>query len=110
MPVAAETEIVFVVDVSSFTKNGFIGSTTYNGRPVDLEFDDSEGGVFLTSEVAKRIRVRKGSPLSVLIENERHQVAKTSVAAVGKELRVSDSKIYYAVGKEGGAIIRIRKG
>ena len=106
---APESELVFVVDVTSFTKKGFVGSTTYQGKPVDLEFDDGDAGVFLTSEMAKRIHVRKGSPLSVLIENDRHQLAKTVVAAVGKELRVSDAKVYYGVGKEGGAIVRIRK-
>ena len=106
----AMPEIVFVVDVSSFTKKGFVGSTTYNGKPVDLEFDDYDGGVSLTPDIARRIHVRKESPLSVLIENERRQVSKTKVAKVGKELRVSDARVYYAVGKEGGAIIRIRKG
>ena len=106
---APEAELVFVVDVTSFTKKGFVGSTTYVGKPVDFEFDDGDGGVFLTSEMARRIRVRKGSPISVLIENDRHQLAKTTVAGVGKELRVSDAKVYYGVGKEGGAIVRIRK-
>ncbi len=109
MPEAAEGELVFVVDVSSFTKNGFVGTTTFEGKPVDLEFDDGDGGVSLTSRAAKRIHVRKGSPLSVLVEADRTQLVKTTVAGVGKEFRISDPKVYYAVGKEGGAIVRIRK-
>lgn len=106
---APEAELVFVVDVTSFTKKGFVGTTTYGGARVDVEFDDSDGGVFLSAEMARRIHVRRGSFLSILVENDRHQVAKTRVAAVGKVLRISDAKVYYGVGKEGGAIIRIRK-
>ena len=102
-------ELVFVVDVSSLTKKGFVGTTTYEGRKVDLEFDDNGDGVFLTSEMAGRLHVRKGSPLSVIIEDDRNQVAEAQVAAVGKTIRISDPKVYYAVGREGGAVIRIRK-
>ncbi len=108
-PDVAEGELVFVVDVSSFTKRGFIGTTTFKGRRVDVEFDDGDEGVTLTSEAAKRIHVRKGSPLSLLVEDDRTQVIQTTVAGVGRLLRISQSKVYYAVGKEGGAIVRIRK-
>jgi hypothetical protein len=107
---AAEAELVFVVDVSSFTKKGFVGSTKYEGKPVALEFDDEDKGTFINPEMAKRIHVRKGSPVILLIENERLQEAKTTVAGVASSLRISDAKTYYAVGKEGGAIIRMRKG
>ncbi len=106
---AGPAELAFVVDVSSLTKKGFVGTTTYEGRQVDLEFDDAGKGVFLTSEMAGRLRVRKGSALSVVIEDDRSQVAETLVAAIGKMLRISDPKVYYAVGREGGAVIRIRK-
>ncbi len=102
-------ELVFVVDVSSLTKKGFVGSTTYEGRKVDLEFDDHGEGVFLSVEMARRLRIRKGSSLSILIEDERNQLVNASVAAVGNVLRISDPKVYYAVGREGGAILRIRK-
>ncbi len=105
----SQAELVFVVDVSSLTKKGFVGTTTYQGRQVDLEFDDAGAGVFLTSEMAGRLHVRKGSSLSLIIENERNQVAEVPVAAVGKGLRISDPRVYYAVGREGGAIIRVRK-
>jgi ABC-type lipoprotein release transport system permease subunit len=107
---ADEAELVFVVDVSSLTKKGFVGTTTYHGKQVDLEFDDGGAGIFLTSEMAGRLHVRKGSTLSVIMENERSMIAKATVAGVGSALRISDPKIYYAVGREGGAIVRIRKG
>jgi len=98
-----------VVDVSSFTKNGFIGLTTYDGESVNLEFDDGGGGLLLTSSMAKRIRVKKGSHISILVEDDRTQLVKTTVAGVGKGPRISDPRVYYAVGREGGAIVRIRK-
>ncbi len=110
MASANQAEIVFVVDVSSLTKNGFVGTTEYEGKKVELEFDDGSAGVFLTSEMAGRLRVRKGSRISVVIEGERNEVVGAEVAGVGKALRISDAKAYYAVGREGGAIIRIRKG
>jgi hypothetical protein len=106
---APEPELVFVVDVTSFTKKGFVGSTTYQGKRVDLEFDDGAGGVSLNPEMAKRVHVRKGSSVLLLIENDRIQESKATVSSVGNALRISDPKTYYAVGKEGGAIIRIRK-
>jgi hypothetical protein len=106
---ASAAELVFVVDVSSFTKEGFVGTSTYEGRKVDLEFDDADKGVYLTAEMARRIHVRKGSPVVIAIEEDRNQTAETAVASVGRILRISSAKVYYAVGKEGGAIIRIRK-
>ena len=107
---AGTAELVFVVDVSSLTKRGFVGTTTYQGKGIDLEFDDEGAGVFLTSEMAGRLHVRKGSALSVTIEEDENRVAGSTVAAIGKAPRISDPKVYYAVGREGGAIIRIRKG
>lgn len=109
MAEADEAELVFVVDVSSFTRKGFVGSTTYRGKPVDLEFDDRDAGIFLTTEMARRIHVRNGSALSILVENERSQLAKANIKSVGKDVRISNARVYYAVGKEGGAIIRIKK-
>jgi ABC-type lipoprotein release transport system permease subunit len=106
---AASAELVFVVDVSSFTKDGFTGTSTYGGKKVEIEFDDRGEGVFLTSDMARRLHVRKGSLVSVSLEEEGNKVNEFSVAAIGRSLRVSDSKVYYAVGREGGAIIRIRK-
>ena len=105
-----EAELDFVVDVSSLTKNGFVGTTTYKGEQVALNFDDGGEGIFLTSDMAERLHVRKGSTLSVIMENDRTLVTKAPVGGVGKGIRISDPKIYYAVGREGGAILRIRKG
>jgi ABC-type lipoprotein release transport system permease subunit len=106
---AAGSELVFVVDVSSFTKNGFVGTTEYEGSRVDLEFDDGSDGIYLNSEMAGRLGVRKGSPLSVTIENDANTVAKAAFAGVSRALRISDGKVYYAIGREGGAVMRIRR-
>lgn len=107
---AGLAELVFVVDVSSLTNQGFVGTTKYEGKEVNLEFDDDGKGVYLTSEMAGRLHVKKGSALSVIVEDDVNQVAQVMVAAVGKTLRISDPKVYYAVGREGGAVVRIRKG
>ena len=109
MASAPQAEIVFVVDVSSLTKEGFIGSTRYGGRMVELAFDDKDAGIFLSSEMATRLGVRKGSRVSLIMEEERNQVAEATVAGVGKTVRISNTKVYYEVGKEGGAVLRIRK-
>jgi ABC-type lipoprotein release transport system permease subunit len=106
---AGEAELVFAVDVSSLTKKGFVGTTRYEGRQVDLEFDDQEDGIFLSSEMAERLRVRKGSTLFIVIEDDRNQVFEAYVGGTGVGLRISDPRIYYAVGREGGAVIRIRR-
>jgi ABC-type lipoprotein release transport system permease subunit len=106
---AARAELVFVVDVSSFTKEGFVGTTEYEGRGVDLEFDDAGDGIFLNSEMAGRLGVRKGSQIVLTVENDANTVAKATVAGVGKTLRISDPKVYYAVGREGGAVVRLSK-
>jgi hypothetical protein len=106
---ASQAELVFVVDVSSLTKEGFVGTTKYEGNKVDLEFDDVGAGIFLTSAMAGRLHVKKGSALSITLEDEKNQLVEAPVAGVGRALRISDPKIYYAVGREGGAILRIRK-
>lgn len=105
---AEGSELVFVVDVTSFTKKGFVGTTNYEGEKVDLEFDEEDEGVYLNSEMARRMGVRKGAPLSVIVEDHAITVVVTRVAAVGNSVRISEAKVYYAIGKEGGAIIRVR--
>ena len=109
MASAPQAELVFVVDVTSLTGRGFIGSTEYEGGTVELEFDDKDAGVFLSPKMAARLRVRKGSEVSLIMENGRNQVANATVAGVGKIVRISNSKVYYGVGREGGAVLRIRK-
>jgi len=102
---------MFVVAVSSFTKRGgFVGSASYQGRPVDIEFDDQDAGVFLTAEMCKRIRVKKGSKVLVVVEaNGTPRAAEAMVAGVASRVRVSSAKVYYEVGREGGAIVTVRK-
>ncbi len=109
MASAGVAELVFVVDVSALTDSGFIGTTRYEGRKVELDFDDGNAGVFLNAEMAGRLHVKKGSRLSIIIEGETNQVSETKVASVGKSLRISDAKVYYAVGREGGAVLQVRK-
>ncbi|MGP8056906.1 MAG: hypothetical protein ACLP9K_04815 [Nitrososphaerales archaeon] len=105
----AEVEITFVVDVSSFTEKGFIGTSSFAGEPVAINFDDENQGVFLNHEMAGRLGVKKGSWVSARVEADRTKVVQMAVAAVGKAVRISDSKVYSAIGKEGGAVIRVRK-
>ena len=104
-----ESELVFVVDVSSFTKRGFVGSTEYEGENISIEFDDDDLGVYLTSEMARRLRARKGSPLLVVVEDERPESTKTITAGVGPQARISNARVYYSVGREGGAVVRVKK-
>jgi len=109
LSVSAEGEVVFVVDVSSFTEGGFIGTSSFAGEPVSIDFDDGDEGIFLNHDMAGRLGVKKGSLVSALIEGDKSQLVKMGVAAVGKAVRISDARVYYAIGKEGGAVIRIRK-
>jgi ABC-type lipoprotein release transport system permease subunit len=109
VPSADGAELVFVVDVSALTKKGFVGSTKYEGKKVDIDFDDGKEGVSLTPEMATRLHVRKGSRVSLIMENDANQVAEVTVASIGKTIRVSDSRVYYTIGREGGAVLRLRK-
>ncbi len=109
MAPASQDELVFVVDVSSLTKKGFVGTSKYEGRQIEVEFDDGTSGVVLTSEMAGRLRVRKGSKVSILIEDDRNQIVEAVLAGVGRAVRVSDAKVYYSVGRDGGGILRLRK-
>ncbi|MDG6965793.1 MAG: hypothetical protein JRM75_03915 [Nitrososphaerota archaeon] len=104
-----QTELVFVVDVSSFTKNGFMGATEYQGGRVELEFDDEGEGLFLTSEMATRLQVGEGSRVSLALEEGLNQAVELTVAGVGGRPRISDPRVYYGVGREGGAVLRLRK-
>ena len=90
------------------TEKGFIGTTTYEGEKVAIDFDPEGAGVFLTSGMAKRIGAAKGAELFVVIEDKIHSLAKTRLAGVARKVRVSDEKVYYGVGREGGAVLRIR--
>ncbi len=105
-----QEEVVFVVDVSSFTEIGFIGSSNFAGEVVNIEFDDKNDGLILSKQMAERITVRAGSRVTLILENEeRPQVSESVIKSVGDKLSISDEKTYYFVGRTGGAIIRIRK-
>jgi len=104
-----QAELVFVVDVTSLTKEGFVGTTKYEGEAVDIEFDDGDAGVSLPSKMAARLRARKGSKVTIVVENERNVVTDEVISGVGKTVRISNPKVYYHVGKEGGAVVRIRR-
>jgi len=109
MTSAENGEILFVVDVTSFTEKGFVGTTAYENEKVAIDFDPQGEGIFLTSEMAKRIGAKRGDEVFVIIEDKSHTLARMAVAALGKKVRVSDDKAYHAVGREGGAVLRIRK-
>lgn len=102
------TEIVLVVDASSFTSNGFIGVTEYEGGEVEAAFDDAGQGLSLPTGMASRLQVRKGSRVVLAIDEGSGQTVELVVAEVGRVLRISDSRAYYAVGREGGGVIRLR--
>ena len=105
-----DEEIVFVVDVSAFTHRGFIGTSNFAGEEVNVEFDDRNDGLVLSSEMAERIHVRAGSKVAIILEDdETPRVSESVIKSVGEKLRVSDEKTYYFIGRTGGAIIRIRK-
>jgi ABC-type lipoprotein release transport system permease subunit len=109
VPAAGGAELVFVIDVSSFTENGFVGVTPYQGKRVNLEFDDKGEGVFLTPEMAARLQVREGSRLTLMLEDGSSGAVELTVAGVGSKLRISDPRAYYGVGREGGAVLRLRR-
>src|SRR2546428_12334613 len=101
-------ELVFVVDVTSFTENGFIGSTNFGESRVNIEFDDGSDGVSLSPEMAKKIKVKVGSPVVIIGENEeKPQTSESTVSSVGEKLRISDAKTYYFVGRYGGSARRL---
>jgi len=102
-------ELVFVVDVTSFTEKGFSAKTTFEGKEIAIEFDQDDEGVFLSGEMAKKLIARKGTELSLRVENDFAKVAQSWVTSVGSAVRISNAEVYYAIGREGGVVIRIRK-
>ena len=109
MPRASSGQLVFAVNISSFTRDGFAALTSYKGRTVEIIFDDLDEGVFLTPAMAARIGARKGSKVSIGVEDGEPLFAQALFAGAAKVPRVSSSKVYYALGKEGGAVVRITK-
>lgn len=107
LPPAGE-ELVFVVDVTSFTANGFVGTSSFSGGQVSIEFDPGDEGVFLTRDMAARLSAEKGSRVLIVVEDGATLRESGTVAQVGAKARVSNSKVYFAVGREGGAVVRVR--
>ena len=107
---SANPELVFVVDISSFTAKGFTGSSAFDGRRVDIEFDDADAGLTLTREMSLKVKAKVGSKLSVIAEDDGKTGSfESAVAAVSGSPRFSISKLYYFIGESGGAVIKIRK-
>jgi len=106
----AREELIFAVSVSSFTQGGYLGSASYEGSAVDLEFDDRDAGVFLTPEMSKKIGTKSGSKVLIIIESESEPlVAESVMAGTAAKPRISSARVYYELGKEGGGILRVRK-
>ena len=110
MSQGAEGELVFAVSISSFTKRGYVGSASYQGSPVDIEFDDRDEGVFLTAEMCKRLHVKEGSRLLLVVEADGEPlVAEASASRPVSKPRISNARVYYSVGREGGAVVTLKK-
>ena len=105
----AGDELVFVIDVTAFTPRGYKSVSVYEGHTVDLEFDNGTDGLILGRKMASRLGVGKGASLTVVVEGDSTTVVQTRLWRTGNLLRMSDSRIYQAVGSEGGAVLRIRK-
>ncbi|HXW37624.1 MAG TPA: hypothetical protein VEJ36_06975 [Nitrososphaerales archaeon] len=103
-------ELVFVVDIDTFEGKGFVGSSEYEGVKLNIAFDGEDSGTYLTPEMCKRIRARKGAKLTLVAERETAPVVISSVLVAARErVRVSSSSLYKILGEDGGGIFRIRK-
>ena len=103
-------ELVLAVSVSSFTEGGYVGSASYGGKPVDIEFDDRDAGVFLTPEMTKRLGADSGSGVLVVVDSETVPLVVESVlAGTSAKPRISNARVYYEVGREGGAVLKLRR-
>lgn len=103
-------ELLLVVDVSSFTEDGFVGSSEFGGKRVDIEFDDEDNGLTLSKEMCSRTETKPGSKVTIFAEDDaKIQSFESEVRAVSSLPRFSNSKLYYFLGARGGAIIRLRK-
>jgi hypothetical protein len=106
---AIDPELVFVVDITSFTGSGFATETLFEGKEIAIEFDGKSEGAFLTTDLAKRLKAKRGSRLTLVMEDDSTKVIEVLLAGIGKAMRISDADVYFALGREGGAVIHIRK-
>ena len=109
MPAARKAELVFVVDVTALTENGFVGTSGYEGGTVALGFDDKDEGVFLSREMAARLGVKEGSKVYIVMEGDGDETVEARLTAVGGAPRISNPRVYRVVGREGGAVVRRRR-
>ncbi len=107
-PTVAGGELVFVVDVTYFTEQGFVGSSNYEGREVDLEFDPAGNGVSLPHDMAERLGATNGGTVTVIVEDGAATFSNARVSVKGRKVRISDPKVYAAIGSEGGGVVRVR--
>lgn len=98
-----------MVDVSSFTEEGFLGKTSYRGAPLDVEFDDRGDGLTLTQEMAERMGAKTGSPIALVVEGEESVHVAVKLAGTGPRPRISDPTVYSTIGNSGGAVLTLRR-
>lgn len=104
------SELVFVVAMTSFTSKGFTVSSTYEGRRVDIEFNDGNEGLSLSPKMCRRIDVEKGSGLTILVEeDEKIHAIESVVHAEDDTLRFANPGLYYLIGRTGGGVLVVRK-
>jgi hypothetical protein len=109
-PKSETSELVLVIDITSFTSGGFIGSSAFEGGRVDIEFDDADNGLTLSERMCSKTGTETGSRVSIFAEDDlKIQSFEGVVVAISDRPRFSNSKLYYFVGRKGGAIIRLRK-
>ncbi len=99
--------LAFAVSVSSFTQDGFIAVTSFEGKRVELHFDDRGEGVFLPHVMAERLGAEEGGEVTVRVEAEHEALSRARYSGPSKDPRISDAKVYYAVGREGGAVVSL---
>jgi hypothetical protein len=103
-------ELLLVVDITSLTSSGFIGSSSFQGKRVDIEFDDEDNGLILSPAMSARVTADAGSKVLIFAEDDmKIQTFESVVKGVADTPRFSNSKLYYFVGERGSAIIRLRR-
>jgi hypothetical protein len=85
-------------------------SSLFEGRRIEIEFDDADEGLTLSRAMCERALLRRGSAVVVYVEDGGEISAlNSSLKGIGDKIRFSDSKLYFLIGRLGGAILRITK-